>query len=474
MRPIRTIFLLMLGLNKFFVKRQQLDNAEIQLTRLKNEVASAKEFITNIEHGNLDADYLGSENDGSSDESLSTALVSMRDKLKVLNKKEEQRKWITEGLNKFMVMLRQQQSVEETAMATISEIVKYIGANQGGIYINNQEKETLELKAFYAYDRQKFLSQSFYYGEGLIGQVFLEKQTQLIKKVPDNYIRITSGLGDAPPNNIAIVPLKINDEVSGILEVASFTSLEEYHIEFLEKLGENIASSVATLKTTEQTQNLLKRSQEQAEELRTQEEEMQQNMEEMQTTQEELARKEAESKSVLNALNEAYYVAELDLEGSIFNANVLLKNLLMESQNLDTINGEDYLKLGESDIDGKELLEIVKQGASSSRTSSFKKSENKVWLSETYSPIYDAQNRVKKILVIASDITNEQIQREELKKKALEMNEVREKEKERADHSIRNQTKMMERYIEKAKAKETTLKTKIQQLESQLNNINQS
>jgi len=465
----------MLGLNKYIVKREYLTKAEQQLKHLQAEITSAKEYIGNIERGDLNVSYPGLTNNEIVEDSLSAALISMRDQLKVINEKEEQRKWITEGLNNFMVLLRQHMSIEDTCTIIISKIIKYINANQGGIYIANHEKEILELKAFYAYDRQKFLNQNFNFGEGLVGQVFLEKETQLLKRIPENYIRITSGLGDAPPSCIAIIPLKINDEVSGILELASFKDFEPYQIEFLEKLGENIASSVATLKNNEQTQSLLRQSQEQAEELRTQEEEMKQNMEEMQATQEELARKEAESKSVLEALNKSYYVAELDLNGKIISTNQLLKNLLEKSNDLANLEGALYTTLGYSEEgDSQAIIEKVKAGTLAARTSSYKINEMEIWLSETYSPIYDAHDSVRKILMIASDITNEKIQREELEKNAIEIKEIREKEKARADHSIQTQTKMMERYMKKAKDTETQLKAKIKELESQLNQINQS
>ena len=465
----------MLGLDKYIVKRAHLAKAEQQQKYLQEEIASAKEFVANIERGDLDAVYPGLQDNRTEEDSLSAALISMRDQLKILNKKEAQRKWITEGLNKFMVLLRQHESIEDTCFSIISEIIKYINANQGGIYIANKEKEVLELKAFYAYDRQKFLDQSFAFGEGLIGQVYLEKQTQLIKNVPENYIKITSGLGDAPPNCIAIVPLKVNDEVSGILELASFNQFEDYQIEFLEHLGENIASSVSTLKSTEQTQKLLRKSQEQAEELRTQEEEMKQNMEEMLATQEELARKEAEAKSVLDALDKSYYVAELDLNGKILTANPLLKSLLSKSNNIEHVEGKVFGELGISkDGESSALIGKVKEGALVTRTSLYKINEMQIWLSESYSPIYDAQESVRKVLMIASDISNEKLQREELEKNAEEMKEIRKKEKARADHSIQTQTKMMERYMQKAKATENDLKAKIKELESQLNQINQS
>jgi len=465
----------MLGLKKINKTKQQFLAAEIKLENAQNEILAAKTYIKQIENGDLDAPYPNLEDGAVKKDTLAESLISMRNQLKSLDEKENQRKWITEGLNKFMVILRQQENIEESSQSIISELIKYIGANQGGIYIADHEKEVLELAAFYAYDRQKFINQQFHYGEGMIGQVFLEKETQLLKVVPEEYIRITSGLGDAPPRCIVIVPLKINEEVNGILEIATFSSFENYHIEFLEKLGEYIASSLESLKKNSQTETLLRKSQEQTEQLRAQEEEIKQNMEEMQATQEELARKEAESQSILTALKDSYYVTEIDLKGRIIYVNSLMESLLTKSISPSNIEGELFAKI--SNIEEQELIEILnnnKAGNISSRIGSLGSDDAKIWLSETYSPIYDAHKKVSKILMIATDTTKEVLQQAELKKKSLEVEEIRSKEKERADHSIKTQSKMMERYMEKAQSNESNLKEKIKTLQAQLNQINQS
>ena len=115
-----------------------------------------------------------------------------------------------------------------------------------------------------------------------------------MKEVPPSYINITSGLGDATPKCILIVPLTHEENVEGIIELASFNVLQEHEIQFVEKLAESLASYVASNRINMKTKDLLARFQQQSEELRAQEEEMRQNMEEMQATQEEIHRKEKE------------------------------------------------------------------------------------------------------------------------------------------------------------------------------------
>ena len=129
-------------------------------------------------------------------------------------------------------------------------------------------------------------------GEGILGQTFLEKETTYLTNLPEDYIRITSGLGDANPKSILIVPLKVDTQVYGMIELASFNAYLPHEIAFVEKLGESIASTLASVRAAQKNRQLIQQFQQQTEEMRAQEEEMRQNMEELQATQEEISRKE--------------------------------------------------------------------------------------------------------------------------------------------------------------------------------------
>ena len=119
-------------------------------------------------------------------------------------------------------------------------------------------------------------------------------------EVPENYVTITSGLGGASPSALLLVPLKNNDKIFGVLELATFSKYEAHEIELVEKLTESIASTISAVRVSESTRILLERTQQQAEEMRAQEEEMRQNMEELEATQEEMRRKEKHIQNMLD------------------------------------------------------------------------------------------------------------------------------------------------------------------------------
>ena len=217
-------------------------------------------------------------------------------KLEIARKEEEKRNWAAQGFSEFGAILRQNDNIETLYDSLIAKLVTYIGANQGAIYVAEEEDKQvrLELKSCFAYNRKKFVDQTISPGQGLVGQCYLEKDLTYMTQVPDGYTYITSGLGESTPRSLILVPLVNNEKVEGVVEIASFKEMEPYVLEFIKKLGQEIAASLNIVKINSLTRKLLEDAQQQAEEMRAQEEEMRQNMEELAATQEEMERKEQE------------------------------------------------------------------------------------------------------------------------------------------------------------------------------------
>ncbi|NMM47016.1 GAF domain-containing protein [Marinigracilibium pacificum] len=316
-------------------------------------------FAEKIGNGNYDAEFTPlSEND-----TLGNALIEMRDNLNRVAQEDKKRSWATEGQAKFGELLRtNNDNLKKLSEEIITNLVKYLKANQGGLFIVNdtEEEPFLDLMACYAWDKKKYLDQKVYSGDGLTGQAWLEKDKVYITDVPEDYIRITSGLGDANPNSILIVPLKINEEVYGVVELASFNLFEDHEIEFVEKIAESIASSISSVKVNERTQNLLEESQELTEQMRSQEEEMRQNMEELQATQEEMERSQRERETKENIISNSLQIVELDSSFKFNHVNNLFTAALGYSDS--EIYNKTYLSLVQNTTAYEQMVSDLKQG----------------------------------------------------------------------------------------------------------------
>ncbi len=236
---------------------------------------------------------------------LGNSLLNMRKSLENANKEaakrqseDIQRNWTTEGQALFAEILRHHtENVSELADDIMVNLVKYIKANQGGIFFYQDQDPNdvyLELLSAYAYNRKKFIKKKIHLGEGLVGSCAQEKYTIYLTDIPDDYIEIESGIGSANPKSLLIVPLKIEDEILGVIEIASFNEMKQYEIELVQKIAESIAATLQTARINTRTADLLHQSKEQAQQMKDQEEEMRQTIEEMQTAQEDSIKREEE------------------------------------------------------------------------------------------------------------------------------------------------------------------------------------
>jgi len=395
-------------------KKRQFSNDEIgemaiATDNLVSGLKATTSFAENIGGGKYDSEFQPlSEHDV-----LGNALLNMRGNLSRVAEEDKKRNWATEGQAKFGEILRTNNSdVQKLSDEIIANLVKYLKANQGALYIiddTDSEEATMSMTSCYAWDKKKYLNQKIHRGEGLAGQSWQEMDTVFLTDVPQNYVRITSGLGDANPNCILIVPLKLNDQIFGVVEIASFNVLKDYEIEFVQKIAESIASTVSSVKVNARTQRLLEESQQMTEQMRAQEEEMRQNMEELQATQEEMQRGQSETEGTLGAIDEALAVIEFDTEGKIQKANHNFLNLMKYSSS--EITGEHHRIFVTKEERASDAYRDFWRALASGKTmkGEFKrvaKTGDVVWLRASYTPIFNKRGEVYKIMKLAYDITD--------------------------------------------------------------------
>jgi len=412
-------FVFLLAFTTWYISTRFARSIDITRRISEHEIDKTKkviDFVENASIGNFEINIDIAKND-----ELGKSILNLRDYLRK-NKEEEKnrreddehRSWSTEGLAKFAEILRRDNNnMELLSTNVIQSLVQYLKANQGGFFIlnkDNPDEKYFEMTACYAYERKKFAQKRIEWGEGLIGACALEMESIYMTDVPNNYVNITSGLGEATPRCIFIVPLKVNDILHGVIELASFTPLQIYELEFVEKLAASIASTIYTVKNNIQTARLLEDSQRQAEELALQEEKLRENIEELRATQEQAAIQGMQFENFVNSVNHTMITAEFSTEGTLLYANTKFlhklgyeKNSDVEGKNISMfISDKDlawFSKLWEElAIGGKhyegDIKLVTKQG-------------DDLWTMATYACMRNSDETVAKILYLGTDITNE-------------------------------------------------------------------
>ncbi|MBL6447256.1 GAF domain-containing protein [Fulvivirga sp. 29W222] len=380
------------------------------INKISENLQNATAFVNAIENGKLDVEFKGTEGEDLRNRGLEGALLTMRDQMKRVEEEERERKWSTEGLAKFVDILRSSNDdVHALSDIIISNLVTYTKSNQGGIFIVNdqdEENKILELISLYAFNTKKYDKRSYRAGEGLVGQTYLERQTTYLLEIPHDYIAITSGLGGANPKAILLVPLMVNEDIYGVIELASFNEYKDYQIEFVEKLAESIASTIAGTKNNQQTKTLLEESQALTEQMQAQEEEMRQNMEELSATQEEMSRKEVEMTAQLTAINNSLSSAEYNMDGVLLTANNNYVKLL-GYELLDNIQGISFHTISSGDT--SDLWRDLHNGIShSGNYTKRKKNGEEVLVNTTYTPVKNNHGEYYKVIELILSVESQE------------------------------------------------------------------
>ncbi|HEY3806295.1 MAG TPA: HAMP domain-containing protein [Kofleriaceae bacterium] len=294
------------------VWRDLTNNVNELAGNLTNQVRAIRDVATAVTQGDLTRS-ITVEARGEIAQLKDTVNQMIRT-LAATTKVNEEQDWLKTNVARFTRMLQGQRDLLTVARQVLNELAPLVNAHHGAFYMaepaTDDLGQVLRLFAAYAYQDSSSLATTWRFGQGLVGQAALERKRIAAAKVPPDYIRISSSLGDAIPHSIVVVPILFEGEVKGVIELASFEPFSSIQLAFLDQMLESLGIVIATIEATMRTDELLRQSQSLTEELRNQQNELQQTNEEL----EEKAHQLTEQKGEVEKKNRQVELARQELE----------------------------------------------------------------------------------------------------------------------------------------------------------------
>ncbi|HEX2699431.1 MAG TPA: HAMP domain-containing protein [Acidimicrobiales bacterium] len=314
-------------------------NVNIMAGSLTTQVRAIAEVATAVTQGDLTRS-VAVEAQGEVAE-LKDNINQMIGNLAETTRLNEEQDWLKSNLARISGLMQGQRDLQAVSRLIMSELTPTVSAQHGAFFmndLNSDQEPQLRLVASYGYKARKNVPNSFKLGESLVGQAALEKTTILITEAPADYVKVSSGLGEAAPVNVIVLPILFEEQVLGVIELGALRPFTEVNQTFLEQVIETIGVVLSTIIANTRTEELLSESQRLAQELQAQQEELrrsnaelesqaaslkaseellQQQQEELQQTNEELqekARLLAEQNRSIEVKNREIEMARLGLE----------------------------------------------------------------------------------------------------------------------------------------------------------------
>ncbi|MET8636471.1 HAMP domain-containing protein [Streptomyces sp. NPDC004096] len=229
---------------------------------------------------------------------INKMIANLRDTT-IANKEQD---WLKGNLARISALMQGRRDLEDVASLIMSELTPVVSAQHGAFFLamplvdgkdlaaEADEAYELRMQGSYGYSMGS-MPTSFRPGEALIGTAAKEKRTILVENAPSGYLKISSGLGEAPPAQVIVLPVLFEGKVLGVIELASFTPFTQIQKDFLNQIAEMIATSVNTISVNTKTEVLLKQSQELTEQLRERSAELENRQKALQSSNAELEEK---------------------------------------------------------------------------------------------------------------------------------------------------------------------------------------
>jgi signal transduction histidine kinase/HAMP domain-containing protein/ActR/RegA family two-component response regulator len=288
------------------------DNVNQLAANLTDQVRAIAEVATAVTEGDLTRQV---------NVQASGEVAVLKDKLNemIRNLRETMRQnteqdWLKTNLERFTRMLQGQRDLATVSKMILSELAPLVSAQHGVFYSltdpGDGSEPVLQFQAGYGFKERKHIGASFALGEGLVGQCAVEKERILLTDVPSDYVQINSGLGEASPLNIIVLPVLFEGSVRAVIELASFAAFSPTHQSFLDRMTENIGLVLNTVDATSVTEKLLEQSQSQAQELQSRQEQLRESNEELADQAALLAEKNSEVEGKFVEVEEARRLVE--------------------------------------------------------------------------------------------------------------------------------------------------------------------
>jgi putative methionine-R-sulfoxide reductase with GAF domain len=289
--------------------RDEIGELERSLEQHVSNLKDIAAFSRSMARGNFTGNYekLSSEDElGDALNRLKNSLMESIKESEVRRREEESHTWSAQGLAKFSSLFRDSEdNLTDLSALLMKELVSYTEADVGALFITRDEGEGdlyLEVSGSYAYDREKQIDRSFRFGEGLVGRAAVEKELIYVSDLPPDYMKIRSGLGEDAPSSILLVPVILDQQVLGVMELASLGEMPGHQIDFIRQLADALATTLAKVKANLQNRRLFEQTKKQAEALASQEKVFKENMVQLEKALESSLAKEAELQKEIEKL----------------------------------------------------------------------------------------------------------------------------------------------------------------------------
>jgi signal transduction histidine kinase/DNA-binding response OmpR family regulator/HAMP domain-containing protein len=327
--------------------RDLTDNVNQLAANLTNQVRAIAEVSTAVTKGDLTRSITVEASGEVA--ALKDNINEMIRNLKDQTLKNTEQDWLKTNLARFTRMLQGERDLTTVSNMVLSELAPLVNAQHGVVYVTDADEDgntVLALAASYAFNNRKHLANHFKLREGLIGQCAYEKSRILLSNVPSDYVQISSGLGEAPPLNVIVLPALFEGEVNAVIELASFSRFSETHQSFLNQLMESIGIVLNTIAANMRTEGLLKQSQLLTSELQAQQEELKKTNDRL----EQQANTLRQSEELLRTKQEELQTTNAELEDkarllSAQNMQVEAKNREVEQAKRDLEEKAEQLAL---------------------------------------------------------------------------------------------------------------------------------